>query len=59
VTDLLLQTRSQPTENTSRTSLVLITMFLLLIVVSIAATFYNTMVLRDFVIINDIEEELE
>jgi hypothetical protein len=35
----------------------LIATFLLLLVISVMATYYNTIVLRDFVIINDLEEE--
>jgi hypothetical protein len=42
---------------TSLATKILITSFLVLTVVSIAATYYQTMVVRDFVIINDIEEE--
>ena len=43
--------------STSRPTKVAIALFLLLLLLSIAATYYNTMIVRDFVIINDIEEE--
>jgi hypothetical protein len=43
-------------KSSSRITKVIIALFLLLTAVSIAATYYNTMVLRDFVIINDLEE---
>jgi len=44
-------------QSLSRTTKLTIALFLLLMMVSIAATYYNTIVLRDFVIINDLEAE--
>lgn len=45
------------TFNSDRVSYALVCTFLALTVLTIVATYYNTMVLRNFEIINDLSEE--